>query len=340
MAYKTINATTVSTLTKNYNDEAKLYEAEKDKKKQKELKASLDLRAGKILDTLMKDIDVYDKNATERYLNIDNRLTRAVNLIKDGKTALATFIKTRSFDQLAIVTDLPDQFDQLDQEEKNDDRVYCDAQFAYRNNPASFDKIQKISGEKFVKPMMKVRQGTIDENKKHIQPKLDKIAQLAKMATQLVVEANLAERGAKADLTEIRTLLADAAKEADDHVKVDTKGNLVNMRRQVEGSLVTMKTQAASKPMTETNMNMVQSLLDNIIGQVKSAKIVVAAMADKEKSVKEAVPKSIQKDPAITKSLSDIRVGVKGMQGILEEMAKVLKEAMGVLTLAKSRFKR
>ncbi len=330
MAYKTISGNTAIALTKNYNEEAKEYEAEKDKAKKKERKASLDLRAPKILAALMTDIADYDKNASERYLNIDNRLARAMNLIKTGKEALATYIKTRKVQDLVGITVLPAQFAQLALEEKQDDKAYCAAQTTYRNNPISFDQVKKISGDKYIKPMFAVRQGTIDEGKKHIQPKLEKIDQLAKMAEQLATQAQTLQKGDQADLTDLRKVFSDALADADKPLTEDKKGFLLNMCNASGNSLRTLKTQAATNPMTKDALSMVDSMQSNIIGNVKQGKVIVKRFQDAVKDAKASAPKTALKDPEIAKALVDLPGKVTELEKLLTTMAENLKEAMAV----------
>jgi hypothetical protein len=340
MAYKKINSDTVKALGTNYNNDVGFYNAEKDKAKKKALKETLDGRAQKISDQLKKDFIDYEKNAAERYTNIDDRLTRATLAVKEGKEGLATFAKSKSVHDLIKINVLEAMFLQLAQEEKTDDKAYSEAQFAYRNNPVSFDNVHKISGEKYIKPLLAIRQGTIDEGKKHIQPKLDKIGQLQKLAEQLVVQADLLAKGAQGDLSELRNLLATALNEAKEHLTGAKKEHLSAMQTSMANNLDSIRKQAALEKVGPDNVNMIESIQGNMLQQLKLGKQVVDRISKQATQAKSSVTKAVEKDDAIQKSITEIDKAVKGLDGLLATMAKDFKESLTHLEQARKKLKK
>ena len=340
MAYKKINADTVTALGKNYNNDVGFYNAEKDKAKKKALKETLDGRAQKVADQLKKDFVDYEKNAAERYTNIDDRLTRATLAVKEGKAGLAAFAKSKSVHDLIKVNVLEALFLQLAQEEKADDKAYSEAQFAYRNNPVSFDNIHKISGEKYIKPLLAIRQGTIDEGKKHIQPKLDKILQLQKLAEQLVVQADLLAKGARGDLNELRNLLAAALDEAKEHVNGAKKEHLNAMQSGVSKNLETIRSQASMPKVGPDNVNMIESVQGNMLQQLKLGKQLVERITKQATQAKSQVTKAAANDDMIKKTIDEIEKAVKKLEELLTLMAKDFKESLTLLEQARKAAKK
>ncbi|MEO8242523.1 MAG: hypothetical protein ABI832_09420 [bacterium] len=296
MAYAAISTDTIVALVKNFNELAKDYD-KADKKGQKTIKADLEVKAKKIQGVLDKDLAIYNKNASERYTNIDNQLARAVTLIKDGQKALATYAKSRKFDDLMSVNILDNAFGDMKRLEKDDDKAYSTAQFGYRNNPCDFSPLDKIFGDKYTKSFREVRKSTIDEGKKHIQPKLTKIDQLSQLALTLVKDAESAASKSKASLEDVRLALKTQTEDLSAHLKGDQKGQF--------GKFVTDVTKGADtvvKRSTEGEIavEMIQSLLDDVLGSIKSAKAVGDGLKQRSKAAIAKVSKEAEKDKTVS----------------------------------------
>jgi len=338
MAYTKLNSSTAKVMIENFNSFAKEYE-KADKKKQKELKKELDLKGKKIQAVLDKDIAQYHKNAQERYTNIDNRLTRAIQLVKDAEKGAKAFEKSKKFDDLMPVNVAPTAIARLFQEESADDKAYSDAQFAYRGNPGNLDYIDKILGGKPAKNYRKVRQATIDNGKKHIQPKLQKMTEQQKLAEQLIKQCELMSKSAGEQLSTAKTDLKDLIDELKNELMNEADRKSIAYRvKQAASNANSVVTQLDSMrkagTLTSSTYQAIESLSSAILDHIKSAKAIADTLKKRIAVVIKSVPKSAQSDKEVATALKQLPQFVKAIDAKIKAMPDDYKRAASALKAA------
>lgn len=296
MAYTKVEPTAVQKIMTSFNKFEKIYEVA-DKKSKAQLKDDLEEKAKKMKVQLDADIEVYYKNAAQRYTNVDNHLARAHTLINAAKVAIKKYKEKWRINALDPALCVVAEFQGVTLLEKQDDAAYNPAQILYRANIADFSFMEKLFGTKYTKRYNELRLSTIEEGKKHIGPKLESIRQLAEVAVRLQEDADELVSGAKASVETTRDKLVDVMKTVKLDIDSDsgtTFGGLI--------ASVTAKTDSVINHLTKGsgNIEVIQSIFSDGLGVLKSAKSRAQVLKEKIDSGIEKIDTAFADDTQIT----------------------------------------